>query len=254
MALPMMEALFGPAYPQPFVDYPRLIETYGYLPIILCLLGTFFLAFKRDVKNYGIVLGMMALLVMLATFFTLHRGSEGLYARGLVITMFVMSIVAGAGLMWVKNIKLPDRMFSRLELPRLMRNAGYVLCPIIIGLMLFTSIPVLQNSLYYHMIDDEDYAAFVWIKENVNGSYARAILDPWKGTAFTAITGKYIYTRIHCYPQSPDEKASAFLGDNCSDTSFLRENGISIVYTTGECNNPDLMEVRKNVYLLGEER
>ena len=34
--------------------------------------------------------------------------------------------------------------------------------------------------------------------------------------------------------------------------AFLRENGISIVYTRGECDNPDLVEAEKNIYLLKE--
>ncbi len=252
MVLPMAKALFSPAYPQAFTDYPLLIQTYGYLPILCCLVGTFFLAMKGGRRNYGLVLGLLALLAMLATFFTLHRGSEGLYARGLVLTMFLMSIVAGAGLMWVKNIRLPVNVAAWLKAPRLMQNVGYVLCLILIGLTLYISIPARQNTIYYHMIDDEDYQAFIWIRENIDSDYEKAILDPWKGTAFTAITEKYIYTRIHCYSEPRDKEASAFLQDGCSDTNFLRERGISIVYTLGECLNPDLIEVRKNVYLLKE--
>jgi hypothetical protein len=32
--------------------------------------------------------------------------------------------------------------------------------------------------------------------------------------------------------------------------STLRNNGISLVYTEGECKNPDLTQVRDKVYLL----
>ena len=102
------------------------------------------------------------------------------------------------------------------------------------------------------MIDKEDYQAFVWIKENVDKSYKKAILDPWKATAFTAIIGRNIYTWIHAFPKPSDEAASKFLNGGCSDTTFLRENGISIIYTLGEARNPDLTKVGKNVYLLKE--
>ncbi|MBA7689479.1 hypothetical protein ES703_97986 [subsurface metagenome] len=44
--------------------------------------------------------------------------------------------------------------------------------------------------------------------------------------------------------------STAFLIGGCVDTAFLSENGISIVYSQGEYNNPDLVEVRENVYLL----
>jgi len=91
-----------------------------------------------------------------------------------------------------------------------------------------------------------------WIRDNVNENYEKAILDPWKATAFTAITQKTIYTRIHEYPKPSDIKAYEFLRGGCTDTAFLRENEISIIYSQWSCNNPDLEEVRKNVYLLEE--
>jgi len=37
-----------------------------------------------------------------------------------------------------------------------------------------------------------------------------------------------------------------------SSTTFLTENGISLLYTRSPCQNPDLTEVRKNIYLLKE--
>jgi hypothetical protein len=40
------------------------------------------------------------------------------------------------------------------------------------------------------MIDSEDYQSFVWIKDNLDENYDEGILDPWKATAFTAITGR----------------------------------------------------------------
>ena len=113
-------------------------------------------------------------------------------------------------------------------------------------------IPDRQDTSYYHMIDGQDYEAFAWIRDNVNENYAKAILDPWKATAFTAITQKNIYTRIHSYPQANDTKAYEFLRTGSTDTAFLREEGISIVYTLQGSKNPDLVEVRKNVYLLEE--
>jgi len=56
----------------------------------------------------------------------------------------------------------------------------------------------------------------------------------------------------YAYPKPSDEEAYEFLRGGCTDTAFLREKGISIVYTRQECNNPGLVEVRENVYLLEE--
>ena len=122
----------------------------------------------------------------------------------------------------------------------------------LIGVTLAICIPDRQKTPYYYMINEEDYQAFVWIRDNVNENYEKAILDPWKATAFTAITQKNIYTRIHAYPKPDDTKAYDFLDGGCTDTAFLREEGISIVYTQDECNNPDLKEVREFVYVLKE--
>ena len=103
------------------------------------------------------------------------------------------------------------------------------------------------------MIDEKDYQAFVWVKENVGDRYGKAILDPWKATAFSAVTGRAVYTRIHGYPMESDELAYKFLENGCRGTSFLRKNGISIVYTQNSVDNPDLVrQEMKYIYLLKE--
>jgi hypothetical protein len=252
--LPTSGSLLTPQYPYPYVDLPPIIATYGYLPIVICLFGVFLLAIKGGTKNYGLVLGFLFLLVMLATFFALHYGIPILYYRGLVYAMLILSIVAGAGLMGVKNLRLPIQASSRLRVPLIMQNMGKISCLILIGLTLFFALPERHAIGYYHMIDQADYEAFVWIKDNVEGNYDKAILDPWKASAFTAITGKKIYSRIAEFPKATDNEAYAFLGNNCTDTDFMKSNGISIVYTRGGCDNPSLMRVREHVYLLTDTR
>jgi len=241
--------------PQPmpeYVDLPPIIATYGYLPILFCLLGTFVLAMRGRREDYGLTLGLLAMLLMLVVFFTFHYGLYIMHQRGLMYMMLMASIVAGAGLMWVKNISLPRKVGIRLRASLITQNIDKILCLALVGLTLALCIPARQSIHYYHMIDKQDYEAFVWIKDNVSDDYEKAILDPWKATAFAAISGKHIYTRIHTAPKSSDRQASEFLRDGCTDTGFLRENGISIVYTRAPCQNPDLVKVRKNIYLLKE--
>ena len=64
------------------------------------------------------------------------------------------------------------------------------------------------------------------------------------------IIEKKVFTRIMEYPRPSDNEADAFLKAGCSDTAFLKDNGISIVYTRGSCDNPALTPVREGVYLL----
>lgn len=254
LVLPRVTSLLSPQPILEYVDIPRIIQTYGYLPILFCLVGSGLLALRGGKRNYGLVLGLLVLLLVLTTFFTLHYGEIWVYYRGLMYVMLMMSIVAGAGLNWVKNIRLPVKLAVRLRVPLVTKNMGNILCLVLVGLTLAIAIPNRQNIPYYHMIDEEDYQAFVWIKENVNDGYEKAILDPWKGTAFTAITRKNVYTWIGAYPTATDKEAYNFLLGGSSNTSFLKENGVSIVYTQQEVHNPDLVEVRKNIYLLKEAK
>ena len=242
MLLPTAKSLLTSHTLPEHVELPQIIPTYGYLPILFCLLGTFLLATKGGKKNYGLIFGFLALLLMLAIFFTFHYGVSIMYERGLMYMMLLASIIAGAGLMWVKNLK-PSAL-------------GYILCVVLVGLSLALCIPARQSTSYYHtpLIDKQSYEAFIWIKDNVDDDYQKAILDPWKATAFTAITEKNVYTRIHKATEASDRLASEFLRAGCTDTNFLRKNGISIVYTQGICRNPDLVEVRKNIYLLKETK
>jgi len=251
MLLPTAMSLFSPQPVPTWIELPRIIQDYGYIPIGFCLLGTFLLVIRGGKKNYGLISGLLALLVMLVTFYTFHYGLHIMYTRGLMYMMLMLGIIAGAGLMGVRTIGLPSKLTVWLR-PFLSRNVGNILCLVLIGVTLAVCIPDRQGTPYYHMIDEEDYQAFVFIRDNVNDNYEKAILDPWKATAFTAITQKTIYTRIHAYPMPSDIEAYEFLRDGSTDTTFLRENGISIVYSQWSCDNPDLVEVRKNVYLLKE--
>lgn len=252
MLLPTARALFNPQALPEYVDFPRIIKSYGYLTVGLCLLGTLALALKGGKRNQSLVLGLLLLLVMLVVFFTFHYGVAIVYERGLMFMMLVIGIVAGAGLMTVKNLHLPRWVDLGAKAASVTRYASWCLCLVLVGVSLFITIPDRQDIPYYHMIDDEDYATFVWIKENLGEQYDRAVLDPWKGTPFTAVTGKYVYTRIHAFPMDKDQKARSFLEEGCTDTAFLRKNSISIVYTRQECSNPDLVEVHRWVYLLDQ--
>jgi len=240
LLLPTAKSLLSPQQLPDYLVLPPLLSTYGYLPILLCLLGTFLLAMNGGKKNYSLILGFLALLMMLTIFYRLHYGLHIMYERGLMYMMLIAGILAGAGLMGVKKLKPAA--------------AGYILCLALIGATLAMTIPARQSTTYYHtpLIDKQDYEAFVWIKDNVSDEYEKAILDPWKATAFTAVTGKQVYTRIHFERKPRDEQAYAFLRSGCSDTAFLTKNGISIVYTRSSCQNPDLVEVREDVYLLEE--
>ena len=232
------------------VDLPRDFQLYGYLPVMFFVLGTFWLIRNGTQKGYALAFGSLAILAVVVVFVQLHFGLELIYLRGFVILLLMMSIVAGCGLWWTRRIKLSANLAAKLRPVFIARHLGSVLCMVFIVLTLVIAIPTRQNIPYYHMIDTKDYNAFVWLAENIDESYDKAILEPWKATAFTAVTGRKVYTKILMAPKEKDRKALQFLERGCTDTDFLRENSISIVYTRRGCKNPDLVEVRRYVYLL----
>jgi len=263
MLLPTAAGLFSQTSHSEYVLLPRVIQEYGYLPVAMCMLGIFSLTLKGGRKYYGLILGLLALLLMLVSYYSFNYGVWILYERGLTYMMLVMGIVAGAGLMAIKTLKLPERFNNWLKIPFITENAGRFLSLALIVAVLWVTIPARLNTPYYQMIDEMDYQAITWIQDNVGSDYDKVILDPWKATAFAALTGKPVYTRIHSYPMKKDQDAYAFIRGGSINTTFLKGNNISIVYTrvyngpvqgntVYKSNNPDLVEVADNIYLLKE--
>ncbi|MFC1917806.1 hypothetical protein ACFLXH_04040 [Chloroflexota bacterium] len=233
-----------------YVSLPPLFATYGYVPIGIALLGVFILAFKGDIKSYGLVLGMLLILLMLVSMFVSGYGIKILYFRGLMYLMLLIGIVAGAGLVWLSNVSLHESILKRVVFPTVWRRAGLILSLLLAVLTFSVAIPERLETKYYHMIDDIDYEAFTWINGNLDDDYGLAVLEPWKGTAFVAIARKRVLTRIGAYPVSIDQQVKRFLDGGCRDTAFLTDRGISIVYTRKSCDNPELIQVKENVYVL----
>ncbi|MFC1945241.1 hypothetical protein ACFLWF_00640, partial [Chloroflexota bacterium] len=210
-------------------DILSILTGYGYLPIILCLIGSFVLTVGGYWKNYALVCGLLVMAAMLTIFYRFGYGLDAIYLRGLLFTMLIMGIVAGAGLMTLRKFELPWFADMKYKNIPILKSIGVLLCMVTIGVTFSISIPDRLAEPYYHMIDKADYEAFIWIRDNVDSSHQMAILDPWKATAFTAITGKYVYTRTHSYPTIKDLEAYAFIDSGSTDTIFLRTNDISIV-------------------------
>mgnify|MGYP000247523340 CR=1 FL=1 len=242
--------------PQPLLEYvalPSIIEVYGYLPALFCILGVVILIVKGENQKRGLALALLAMLAMMVVFYQFHYGVPVMFYRGFMYTLVLMAIVAGAGLMWFSNLTLPSRFYEWRLLAWSKNYLKVTLLLVCLVLVLATTIPDRLDETYYHMITERDYEAFVWVRENIGKDHEKAILDPWKATAFTAITGKKVYGRIQRYPGERAKRASAFLEEGCKDTEFLRENGITIVYSLFDCDNPDLVEVRPRVYILKDK-
>jgi len=221
---------------------------YGYLPTFLFIVGIFMMARRGMLKDYSLLIAPVLFLLLIGLFANLHRGNEVIYARSYLYLMLMMGIVGGYGLRRIRDIRLPEKLKPAF----ISRNAGSFLCLILLIPTIFFSVRTHLDTPYYHTIFTHDYEAFVWIEENIGDEYDKAILDPWKATAFTAITGKKVYSHVTTQLSDTDMRAYQFFEEHCSDTAFLKRHGISIVYTRLTCDNPDLMELREDIYLLPE--
>jgi hypothetical protein len=241
------QPLLGPELPY-ILKVPYI---YGYLPTFLFIAGIFMMARRGKLKDYSLIIAPVLLLLLIGLFVYFQRGIPTLHDRSYLYLMLMMGIVGGYGLWKIRSIKLPERLKPTF----LSRNLGGFLCLLLLIPTLFFSIRTHLDARYYHTIFEYDYEAFVWIEENIGDEYDKAIVDPWKGTAFTAISGKHVYSYVITSISKRALRAYQFFEEQCRDTAFLRENGISIVYTYKHltCDNPDLVQVREGVYLLPKE-
>jgi hypothetical protein len=242
---------FFTAQPSLGAELPYILQVpyvYGYLPTFLFIVGIFMMARRGKLKDYSLIIAPVLFLLLIGLFVYFQRGIQALYDRSYLYLMLIMGVVGGYGLRKIRSIRLPEKLKPAF----LFRNPGSFLCLILLIPTVFFSVRSHLDTQYYHTIQEHDYEAFVWIEENVGDEYEKAILDPWKATAFTAITGKEVYSHIAAWLSESDLRAYKFFEEHCDDTAFLRKHNISIVYTRLACDNPDLVQVREDIYLLPE--
>jgi len=250
LVVPSVRNVLVPQTTSPAISIPSLIAVYGVLPALLCVAGSYGLARRGGRTNLALALGALAVLLTQMVFYGFGYGSPMMYYRGFQYAMLMMGIVAGAGLAALGGARMPQRVAARLRMLRFYPYSGSVLCLALVAATVWVAVPARQSTPYYHTIDAQDYQAFIWIRGNLDASYRRAILDPWQGSAFTAITGKNVQTWTGQSTGSGQLRVYEFLGDACRDTQFMVKNRVSVVYAVQAVDNTDLIEVRQNVYLL----
>jgi hypothetical protein len=138
--------------------------------------------------------------------------------------------------------------------PRFFSLAGPIAAMVLVAATLAVALPTRLSTPYYHMIDREDYRAFSWIRGHLGDQYDTALLDPWKGMAFVGLAGKKVFSLIGEAPTPRDQQAYELLAAGATNTAFLQQNGVSVVYSRSPVANPDLIEVRRDVYLFATGR
>ena len=248
--LPAAGQLLSPreVFPPPWLDLPAVLQIYGFIPLIFCFSGIIYLLKRGNGYNYALLVALVLLLVIMLAFARFQVGMDSIFVRGVSSALLLIGIIAGAGLYWLRTQLLSARLLDKCK-PAIAAYSGGLLCALSVVVITALAIPGRFNIPYYHMIDDEDYRAFVWIMDNVGPEYEKALVDPWKATAFAALTGKKVARRIWLSQGPADDIIYQFLAQGCPDIKLLRDNGLSFVYSRLPINNPGLVKVSSNVYM-----
>jgi len=210
--------------------FKSVINEFGYIPSIFFITG-FYLSMKGWKKEDVVISFTTAVLLFLIVFYRYMNYLPLLWPeRVLLYLMLFMSLVAAKGLHWVRGKSWP---------------VGVLFALVILAFSYQSHVEI----PYYHIVDDQEYEDYLWIRDNLEG---RAILDPWEAIAFTAIANKPVFTVVRPTDEFKEKSKELidFFSNNCSDTEFLIKNNISIVYYKGSVNNRELKEVRDSIYYL----
>ena len=214
------------------------LDIIGIIMLFLAALGAAVIIRKKSPIGVIALISSALLIIILMIFvlvFPEFNNVTALHDRILFCLIVVLVIPAGYGIAGIGHV-----------------DGRLAFATIAVIMIVSTSIHIQTD--YYQIASERDYDDFVWISENLNESYKKAVLDPWKAIPFKAVTGKSVY---YSWPQGPAgghqakvDRVSEFFDDECQDTSFLVANKISIIYTAGPCSNPDLIKVHDRVYVL----
>lgn len=218
---------------EPFLSSVRWISSLlGFIPTAFFVLGVYLLAEERKPVGYSVIIGSIVVLLWIVVFYNFNMGLFILYERGFIYLMLLMSIIAGFALF-------------KLRFNKYVFLVGLIL-------LLIHVVYLRESYPYYHLINQQDYDEFLWIKENAPNR--KAIMDPWKAIAFPPVAERLVYSRI---PQGPSTFYTDrnwlvwhFFNDRCNDTDFLIRNNISLIYSPVECNNTDLVNLRDSIYII----
>lgn len=203
---------------------------FGVIQSIIFIIAAYFI-FKDGKKEEKTLIISILFLVFVIAFFNQTGTSFILPSQRAFLPAFLlMSIIMAVYLSRIENKKILG---------------------IILGIVLLTSIYAQINTPFYHVIEQEDYEAFLLIKENSNPTDI-VLLDPWTARALTPIAERRVYTVLPFGPNpeilEKNNKAIDFIENKCIDTNFLITNNISIIYAPKGCNNSELKYLDKNVY------
>ena len=225
------------------------IPKFGYVPVALFIIGAGIIVRRGGRENWALVLSAIVLLAFEQIYPRFYIGPDILYERGWLYTYVMMALLGGVAL-----VEIGRWIQAAL---RHKQTQATVLSYALVGVIALSALGIgIQSRLsepYYHVIDEETYKEFLWIKEYMPSQYQIGVLKTDTAWAFAAVTGKFAYTtEVAPNFHEKGRSARAFLHEGAKDTAWLKERGITIVYAPGTIDNSDLIKVHNSFYLLAE--
>ena len=239
--------------PQEVLTAPGgIIPRIGYIPYPLFVLGLGVLAMSGRSSDRALLVATTLVAIFVFLYYSYRVGPEIMYSRSVVYLSMLVLLVAGLAASRIRGWFTAFLSRSRVG------GASFIAAGLVIVFLLLPSLGLSLESRYqedyYHVVNDKQYQDFVWIRDNLCLGYDRALVLPKLGRPFAAITGKYAYVALPLTVlpvRSPlVEEANQVLHEGVPDAAWLRERGVSIVYSERPASNPELVQVHDRVYVL----
>jgi hypothetical protein len=232
-----------PAIPVPL---PQL----GYIMIALAVIGFGFMIARGGWRNYALLVPTIILLFFVQFYRQWFEvGPDILYERGWLYVMLLMAFIAGYGLSQLRQLGLA--FFQRW---RWGAFSVYIALALVVVFALFLRMDGYAKEEYYRMVDEPTYHDFKWIGEELPQD-SIALLNPYVGWAYVPISGQYVYS-AKAYPWGVEQanEILEYFRRGATDTEYIREKNVNVLFSPYRLKNPDLVEVRDGVYILREGR
>jgi len=239
-----------------FMDLPKIWVNFEHLGLVTwaCfIIGVYFCFSKGKTLLRTLSISAVMFLIIIGVYDNFGYGISHIYERSFLYLFLLVAIVAGFGL---SELRKTIQQYTEKTQVKHASKTIELLVPLIACLLLFaTAVPAHQNISYYQMITEQDYQTFRWINTHINDyrdanhTYDKAAVDPFIASPFTAVTGVYtISTSMSpLYGYELSTEMTKFMQEKCTNTSFLKQYHLSIVY--GACINNNLTMIYPNVYL-----
>ena len=239
--------------------------------IFLCGVLAFILSRRYGLRTYILPVFVGLLLLFLNVMYPRYQlGPEIIYERGWLYLGLFMAILAGYGIAYYFR-----------SAPALMKKASNLLPhlrpDLLHAVIIFVGIAVIAAAMttglvnkereqyagYYHMIDDQVYADFVWLGQHTIPEHKVVMMEPSLAWAYPPIAGpgNTVPGAVSAPLRSEwADQVRGVIATGNIDIEWLKQQRVSVLYTRlpgsqeyTQLENSYLSEVRPGIYLVSAQ-